>query len=93
VVHVIPLLVETGQQNGFDVVLVVDVDQETQLRRLLGRNGLTADEAGTRIAAQASRDARLAAADLVLHNEGTVTQLKDQIADVWDELRTRGASG
>lgn len=93
VVHVIPLLVETGQQNGFDVVVVVDVDQETQVRRLLDRNGLTADEARARIAAQAGRDARLAAADLVLHNEGTVSQLKDQISDLWDELRTRGALG
>ena len=93
VVHVIPLLVETGQQNGFDVVVVVDVDQETQVRRLLDRNGLTADEARARIAAQAGREARLAAADLVLHNEGTVSQLKDQISDLWDELRTRGALG
>ena len=74
-------------------MVVVDVDQETQVRRLLDRNGLTAEEARARIAAQASREARLAAADLVLHNEGTVTQLKDQIADLWDELLTRGALG
>ncbi len=93
VIHVIPLLVETGQQDGFDVVVVVDVDQETQVRRLLDRNGLTSDEAGARIAAQASREARLAAADHVLHNDGTVTQLKDQIADLWDKLLTRGALG
>ncbi len=93
VVHVIPLLVETGQQNGFDVVVVVDVDQETQVRRLLDRNGLSTEEALARIAAQASREARLAAADLVLHNEGSVTQLKGRIADLWDELLTRGALG
>jgi len=93
VVHVIPLLVETGQQNGFDVVVVVDVDQETQVRRLLDRNGLSTEEALARIAAQASREARLAAADLVLQNEGSVTQLKDRIADLWDELLTRGALG
>jgi dephospho-CoA kinase len=93
VIHVIPLLVETGQQNGFDVVVVVDVDQEIQVRRLLDRNGLTSDEARARIAAQAGREARLAAADHVLHNDGTVTQLKDQIADLWDELPARGAPG
>lgn len=93
VIHVIPLLVETGQQNGFDVVVVVDVDHETQVRRLLDRNGLTAEDAEARIAAQASREARLAAADHVLHNDGTVTQLKDQIANLWDKILTRGALG
>jgi dephospho-CoA kinase len=93
VIHVIPLLVETGQQHGFDVVVVVDVDQETQVRRLLDRNGLSTEEAEARIAAQAGREARLAAADHVLHNDGTVTQLKDQIADLWDKLLTRGALG
>ena len=93
VIHVIPLLVETGQQDGFDVVVVVDVDQETQVRRLLDRNGLTPDEARARIAAQAGREARLAAADHVLHNDGSVTQLRDQIADLLDELPARGALG
>jgi dephospho-CoA kinase len=93
VVHVIPLLVETGQQHGFDVVVVVDVDQETQVRRLLDRNGLSTEEAEARIAAQAGREARLAAADHVLHNDGTVTQLRDQIADLWDKRLTGGALG
>ena len=60
--------------------------KKRQVRRLLDRNGLSTEEAGARIAAQASREARLAAADLVLHNEGSVTQLKDRIADLWDEL-------
>ena len=68
VVHVIPLLVETGQQRDFDLCVVVDVDHETQRRRLMARNGLTAAEADARIAAQASREERLAAADVVLDN-------------------------
>ena len=40
VVHVIPLLVETGQQQDFDLVVTVDVDHETQIQRLMARNGL-----------------------------------------------------
>lgn len=86
VVHVIPLLVETGQQGSFDLCVVVDVDHETQRRRLMARNGLTAAEADARISAQASREERLAAADVVLHNGSSVAKLKAEIARLWDKL-------
>ena len=55
VVHVIPLLVETGQQENFDVVVVVDTTVEEQLRRLSRRDGMTSTEARQRVAAQADR--------------------------------------
>ena len=58
VVHVIPLLVETGQQEDFDLVVTVDADHETQIQRLMARNGFTRAEAESRIAAQASREDR-----------------------------------
>ena len=93
VVHVIPLLVETGQQGDFDLVVVVDVDPHTQLRRLLARDGMTKPEARARVAAQASRERRLAAADVVIDNSGPVTQLKDQIDDLWSEVRTPDSRG
>ena len=80
VVHVIPLLVETGQPDDFDLCVVVDVDPDTQRRRLMARNGLTAAEAEARIAAQAAREERLAAADLVLDNGSGVAELREQIA-------------
>ena len=60
VVHVIPLLVETGQQQNFDFVVVVDVDQEAQIQRLRARNGFSRAEAEARIAAQATREDRRA---------------------------------
>ena len=69
VVHVIPLLVETGQTGAFDRIVVVDVDPETQRERLLRRDGFTEAEADRRIAAQATRTDRLAAADVVLDNQ------------------------
>ena len=69
VVHVIPLLVETGQQDDFDVLVVVDVEPERQLERLRQRNGLDNKAANARIAAQATRAARLAVADIVLDND------------------------
>jgi dephospho-CoA kinase len=86
VVHVIPLLVETGQQGDFDLVVTVDVDHETQVQRLVARNGFTRAEAESRIAAQASREDRKVAADVVVDNTGSVTQLREQIDALWEEL-------
>jgi dephospho-CoA kinase len=90
VVQVIPLLVETGQQHAFDAVIVIDVDQETQVARLQARNGLSRAEAEERIAAQATREQRIAAADIVVRNDGSVTQLRTRIADAWTELMSSG---
>jgi dephospho-CoA kinase len=86
VVHVIPLLVETGQQQEFDFVVTVDVDQETQIHRLMARSGFSRAEAEARIAAQASREDRKIAADVVLDNTGSVAQLRDQVAALWGVL-------
>ena len=90
VVHVIPLLVETGQQEDFDVVVTVDVDHETQIRRLMARNGFSLAEAESRIAAQASREARLAASDVVVDNTADVDLLRAQITAVWGVLTSAG---
>jgi len=91
VVHVIPLLVETGQQQNFDFVVTVDVDQETQIQRLMARNGFSRAEAESRIAAQATREDRRAAADMVLDNAGTLAQVRDQIAALWTVLTSAAA--
>jgi dephospho-CoA kinase len=92
VVHVIPLLVETGQQDAFDVILVVDVDREIQLDRLLERDGMTRSEAEARLAAQAAREHRLAAADVVLDNSGRLRELGKQIDRLWAQLGPRAKS-
>jgi dephospho-CoA kinase len=86
VVHVIPLLVETGQQGDFDLVVTIDVDHETQIQRMMARNGFSRTEAEARIAAQAAREDRKAAADMVLDNSANVAQLKDQIDALWAVL-------
>jgi dephospho-CoA kinase len=92
VVHVIPLLVETGQQDDFDLVVVVDVDPQTQLDRLQRRNGLSRDEAAARLAAQASRQQRLAAADRVLENSGSPADLERQVDELWPVLTAQAAA-
>jgi dephospho-CoA kinase len=86
VVHVIPLLVETGQQGDFDLVVTVDVDHETQIQRLMARNEFTRAEAESRVAAQATREDRKIAADVVVDNTGSVTQLREQIDALWAGL-------
>jgi dephospho-CoA kinase len=86
VVHDIPLLVETGQADRFDRVLVVDVPPEIQLDRLTNVRGMPEDEARARIASQASREDRLAAADLVVDNSGTLADLDRRINEIWSAL-------
>ena len=83
VVHVIPLLVETGQQEHFDLVVTVEVDHETQVQRLIARNGFSRAEAAARIAAQASSEERRTAADVVVDNKGNLHDLREQIAALW----------
>jgi dephospho-CoA kinase len=85
VVHDVPLLVETGQQQSYDVVLVVDVEPEVQVRRLVEHRGMTQAQAQARIAAQIDRQARLAAADVVIDNSGTRDDLARRVREVWHE--------
>lgn len=86
VVHVIPLLVETGQQDKFDAVVVVDTTVEEQLRRLTRRDGLTRTEAEQRVAAQASREERLGAATHVIDSSGPVRETMRQVGELWRSL-------
>jgi dephospho-CoA kinase len=93
VVHDIPLLVETGQADRFDVVLVVDAPTDVQLERLTTQRGMTETEAKQRIASQASREDRLAVAGLVLDNSGSLADLEGRIDEVWAELQRRSGHG
>lgn len=86
VVHVIPLLVETGQTGRFDRVVVVDCPEQTQIERVMARSGLTRAEAEARVAAQASRVERLAAADVVITNDGTLDSLRREVERAWPLL-------
>jgi dephospho-CoA kinase len=80
----IPLLVEGGHWRArLDRVLVVDCTPETQVSRVVQRSGLTPDAVRQVIAAQASREQRLAAADLVIFNDGlTIDELRAQVREI-----------
>lgn len=87
VVQMIPLLVETGQQDQFDAVIVVDVPESIQRDRLMSRNGLSAEEADARIAAQATREQRAAAATVVIDNSSTDRDdLRRRVRTVYRQL-------
>jgi dephospho-CoA kinase len=89
----IPLLVETQGQSRFNRVLVVDCDPEIQLARLMARDGITRDAAVKMLAAQVSRDARLAVADDVIRNDGDVAALRDQVERLHREYVLQSARG
>jgi dephospho-CoA kinase len=81
VVHVVPLLVESGHyRRRVDRILVVDCPEATQLARVRARSGLSADDAQAIVRSQASRAERLAAADDVIDNGGTLEDLRKQVA-------------
>jgi len=79
VIVAIPLLVETAGAERFDRVLVVDCSPEIQLARLQARDGTTRAEAQRMLAAQATREQRLAVADDVITNDGDLAALREQV--------------
>jgi dephospho-CoA kinase len=87
VVHDVPLLAENKLQGGFDTVIVVDAPDDQRLQRLIETRGMSAGHARERMAAQASRDERLAIADMVIDNSGTLADLDARVAEVWAVLR------
>jgi dephospho-CoA kinase len=84
VVHDVPLLVETGRWEPYDLVLVVQADPETRVARLV-RRGLAEADARARMAAQATDEQRRAVADVVLDNSGSQEELAAQVERFWAE--------
>jgi dephospho-CoA kinase len=91
VIHDVPLLAENGLAPLYDIVVVVDAAPQTQLDRLVRLRGMDAEEARSRMTAQATREQRLAIADLVIDNDGPWDALEPQVRKVWGQLRERGA--
>ena len=93
VVHDIPLLVESGQADRFDGVVVVDVPVEVQVERMMRERGWTEEEAWARVRAQAGREERLAVATQVIENTGTREDLRERVAEVFEDLVSTGPTG
>ena len=92
VVLAIPLLAEVGRYDFIDRVVVVDTPAETQVERLVRRDGMTHEQALAMLAAQATREARLAIADEVVANDGTLDELRRRVDVLHGELVARAAA-
>jgi dephospho-CoA kinase len=92
VVHDVPLLAESRGRAGFDVVIVVDVPPEAQAERLIQLRGMPAEQARARMAAQASREQRLALADIVIDNSRSLDDLDRRVREVWADLEHRATA-
>ncbi|WP_017607967.1 dephospho-CoA kinase [Nocardiopsis xinjiangensis] len=89
VVYDVPLLVENGLGSLYDVVVVVDAPDEVRVERVALNRGMPREQVRARIRAQADRDTRLAAADLVVDNSGSRDELRARVAELWRELSAR----
>lgn len=82
----VPLLVENHLEGAYDVVLVVDAPDDVRIARLTGPRGLTESDVRARMAAQATREDRLEAADFVVDNSGDLARLEERVDEVWAQL-------
>lgn len=89
VIYEAPLLFEAGAEDRVDRVLVVKIDAAVQLQRLMARDGLDMAAAKARVAAQMSQEKKLARADYVIDNSGTIEAVLRQVDKLWNQLVTQ----
>jgi dephospho-CoA kinase len=87
----VPLLVESGRDDMAGLV-VVDVDPEVAVQRLVEHRAMREDDVRARMARQASREDRRAKADVVIDNSGTLAELEAAVAEAWPRLLELGAN-
>ncbi|MCE5264000.1 MAG: dephospho-CoA kinase [Deltaproteobacteria bacterium] len=88
----IPLLIEAGFEPMVDVVLLVYISPEEQIGRLMGRNGLTREDAEKRVASQMPIGEKVGRADIVIRNEGPPAETAPVVDRAWEELCRRRAA-
>jgi len=87
-----PLLIEAGLTGMAEEVWLVAVDEETQLKRLMDRDGLSRDEALLRLASQMPLKNKLGYADRVINNNGTEEETRRQVMELWRQLTAGSGS-
>jgi dephospho-CoA kinase len=86
VIGVVPLLYETGMAEDFDVVLLIDAPLEQRIQRLVGKRGLSIDEARAIAAAQMPADEKRGRADFIIDNDSDITTLERRAWETWKEI-------
>lgn len=87
----IPLLYEVGRERDFDAVIVTAVDPQTQVRRVMDRDGLSEEDARQRLVAQLPIDEKVRRADHVIQTDGTFEQTAEQVRRVLGQLQADAA--
>lgn len=82
----VPLLFEVGWQDAVDVIVLIYISREMQIRRLVARNGYSLPEAEERLNAQMPIDDKVMRADFVINNEGPIEETKKNVDRVWESL-------
>lgn len=89
IVYDIPLLIETGWHMSMDEVWLVESSEETQLERLMARNGYSKEEALARIKSQMPTKEKRTYSDVIIDNDGDLASLELQLQDIWQSLEER----
>ena len=88
----VPLLFEAGLEGDFDVVVLVDAPEKVRRSRIVDLRGLDPDEADRMIAAQMPAEEKIARADVVIANAGTLEELRERAEAAWRGLVARARS-
>jgi len=84
-----PLLLETDQHKLVDIIIAIDIDEQTQIQRAAHRDTNSTEQIKKIIATQVSREKRCEQADLIINNDGSLAQLELQIEKIHQSLITR----
>lgn len=82
----VPLLFEGNMQHLFDSTVLVLIAPDEQIRRLIARNRVSKKEAEKRLKSQMSINEKIALADIVIDNEGSILETEKRVGQVWQEL-------
>ena len=82
----IPLLFEGNMQHMFDLTVLVFINPKEQIRRLIARNGVSKEEARKRLKSQMPISEKIELADIIIDNEGNITETEKRVGKVWQEL-------
>lgn len=91
VISDIPLLIETGAQKEFDLIVLVYAPPWQQLERLRVRNGYSTEEARQRLASQLAIDLKVPYADIVIDNSSSIATTVSRVDALWEELKVRAS--
>jgi dephospho-CoA kinase len=83
------LIVDTGVSGVFDILAVVTADEETRVKRMVQDRRMSQEEARTRIASQTPDSKRIAMADIVIENNGTIDELRESLVDAFQDIAER----